>query len=49
MWTVALQVSFWCFDVAVQYFEEVDLEGGEGEPKELIWLSECSEGLFLCE
>jgi len=25
MW-LAAQVSFWCFDVAVQYFEEIPLD-----------------------
>jgi len=46
MWTAAFQVSLWFFDVAVQYFEEIGLEG---ELKELVWLIEYSEGLFVCE
>jgi len=23
MWVVAFQVPFWCFDVAMRYFEEI--------------------------
>ena len=47
MWLVALSSGWWCFDVAVQYFEEILM--GLKKKQELIKPIECSDVLVECE
>ena len=51
MWVAALQVAWWYFDVAAQYFEESfqDLKKQKQKWKELIKSIECSDVLVQCQ